>query len=97
MAEPPLAGAVQVHRRRGGTAAVAVPIAGAAGAVAAAAGVTTLDDAEKAPVPTVLMAATWNVTGVPFTSPVTTRLVAPAPAGRRAPTWTLAALTTFTE
>ena len=43
-----------------------------------------------------LVAVTWNRTAVPFVNPVTTRLVAVAAAGRRAPTWTLAAFTTRT-
>ena len=96
IADPPLAGAVQVTVADA-LPAVAVPIAGTAGAVAAAVGVTAFDAAENAPVPTALMAATWNLTAVPLTRPVTTRLVAPAPAGRSAPTWMLAALSTLTE
>src|SRR6476659_2496467 len=97
MGDPPVAGAVHRTVAEVGPAAAATPMIGAPGAVAAAAGVTTLDDAEKALVPMALMAATWNVTGVPLTSPVTTRLVAPATAGRMAPSCTLAALSTFTE
>ena len=62
---------------------------GAPGTVAL--GVTASDLTEKALVPTALMAWTWNLTAVPLTSPVTTRLVAPAAAGRRSPTWTSAA------
>ena len=97
MADPPLAGTVHRTVAEVGPAAAATPMIGAAGAVAAAAGATALDDAEKALVPIALVAATWNVTAVPLTRPVTTRLVAPAPAGRIAPTCTLAALSTLTE
>ena len=49
------------------------------------AGVTVLDRAEKIPVPSSLVAWTWNLTAVPLTSPVTFRLVAPAGAERAAP------------
>src|SRR3954452_15266890 len=74
--------------------AVAVPMTGAPGTVA---GVTALDSAEKVLVPTAFTAATWKRYVVPLVSPVTTRLVAAAPAGRRTPTWVPAALTTRTE
>src|SRR5471032_1829 len=80
--------------------ATAVPIPSVPGTVstgAAAVGVPEFDSAENNPVPTALIAATWNRTAVPLTKPVTSKLVAPAPAGRRAPTWALAALTTLTE
>ena len=96
IADPPLAGAVQLTVADASP-AVAVPIAGAAGAVAAAAGVTALDRSEKALVPIAFVAWTWNLTAVPLTSPVTTRLVAAASAGRSAPICTLSELTTLTE
>src|SRR5674476_1216717 len=53
---------------------------------ATVAGVTALDTTENGPVPTAFVARTWNVYAVPLVSPVTVRLVAPAAAGRRAPT-----------
>ena len=59
--------------------AVAVPMIGALGTVSTAVGVTLLENAEAAPVPTPLIALTLNLTAVPFTRPVKTRLVAPAP------------------
>src|SRR6478735_4144129 len=99
MTEPPVA-AGGVHRAVAliappATPAVAVPMTGAPGTVA---GVTAIDRAEKALVPTAFTAATWKRYAVPLVSPVTTRLVAAAPAGRRAPTWVLVAtLTTRTE
>src|SRR6476620_11371525 len=98
MTEPPVA-AGGVHRAVAMTAppatpAVAVPMTGAPGTVA---GVTAIDRAEKVLVPTAFTAATWKRYAVPLVSPVTTRLVAAAPAGRRAPTWAPAALTTRTE
>ena len=79
--------------------AAAVPIVGTPGTVTAeAAGVTALEAAEKAPVPTPLTAATWNRTAVPLVRPDTTRLVAPAPADCNAPICTVPAeLSTFTE
>src|SRR6478609_7611881 len=93
MGEPPLVPAV--HRTVAeALPRVGVPIVGAAGAVA---GVTAIDRAEKALVPTAFTAATWKRYAVPLVRPVTTRLVAAAPAGRRAPTWVPAALTTRTE
>src|SRR6185312_8736425 len=61
----------------------AVPITGAPGTVA---GVTAADSTEKTPVPTALVAWTWNLTAVPLTRPVTARLVASAAACRRTPT-----------
>src|SRR4051794_21015302 len=67
------------------------------GAPGTVAGVTALDSAEKVLVPTAFTAATWKRYVVPLVSPVTTRLVAAAPAGRRTPTWVPAALTTRTE
>src|SRR5664279_105303 len=98
MADPPSAAdADHLTVAEVGPAAVAVPIAGAAGAVAAAAGVTALDRSEKALVPIAFVAWTWNLTAVPLTSPVTTRLVAAAAAGRSAPICTLPELTTLTE
>src|SRR6478735_12394125 len=98
MTEPPVA-AGGVHRAVAliappATPAVAVPMTGAPGTVA---GVTAIDRAEKALVPTAFTAATWKRYAVPLVRPVTTRLVAAAPAGRRAPTWVPAALTTRTE
>ena len=54
-------------------------------AVPDVAGVTAAVRAEKAPVPTALVAWTWNLTAVPLTSPLTTRLVEPATAVRNAP------------
>src|SRR5947209_19491069 len=88
MAEPPLAGAVQ-FTVAAALAAVAVGAAGVAGAVDAAGGavgVTVLLAAEKAPVPTTLVAATWKVYAVPLVSPVT-EVVVTLPSGRSAPTW----------
>src|SRR4051794_15508096 len=67
------------------------------GAPGTVAGVTALDSAEKVLVPTAFTAATWKRYVVPLVSPVTTRLVAAAPAGRSTPTWVPAALTTRTE
>src|SRR6478735_5301482 len=98
MTEPPVAPG-GVHRAVAliappATPAVAVPMSGAPGTVA---GVTAIDRAEKALVPTAFTAATWKRYAVPLVRPVTTRLVAAAPAGRRAPTWVPAALTTRTE
>ena len=97
MADPPVAGAVHVTVAEVGPAAVAFPMIGALGTVAAAAGVTALDRSEKALVPIAFVAWTWNLTAVPLTSPVTTRLVAAASAGRSAPICTLSELTTLTE
>jgi hypothetical protein len=58
--------------------AVAAPIVGASVTVL---GVTArVVRAEKAPSPTALTAATLNLTAVPFTSPLTIRLVASAAA-----------------
>ena len=51
--------------------AVAVPIVGAPGAVAAAAGVTLFEAEDAALVPTALVAVTVNVYAVPFMRPVT--------------------------
>jgi len=57
--------------------AVAVPMVGAPGTVA---GVTLLEAAEAAPVPTPLVAVTVKVYGVPLLSPLTVRgLPAPLP------------------
>jgi hypothetical protein len=53
----------------------AVPITGAPGTVA---GMTTADSAEFGPVPTALVAATWNWLLAPLVRPLTTRLVANA-------------------
>ena len=58
IAEPPVAGAVHLTVTELLEAAVAVPIAGAPGAVAAATGVMVLELAEQAPVPRTLTAAT---------------------------------------
>ena len=55
--------------------AIAVPIAGIPGTVA---GVALLEPADAVPVPTLLVAVTVKVYGVPFVSPVTVRgLLAP--------------------
>jgi len=55
----------------------AAPITGAPGAVAGGAtGVTALDAAESAPVPTPLTARTTKLYAVPLVNPVTTVLVA---------------------
>ena len=56
-------------------------------ATAGATGVTALDRAEYGLVPSALVAETWKLYVDPLTSPVTTRLVVPAAAVRRAPTW----------
>jgi len=57
--------------------AVAVPIVGAPGTVA---GVTLLEAADAAPVPTPLVAVTVKVYAVPLVSPFTARgLLAPLP------------------
>src|SRR5712692_4473647 len=48
--------------------------------VTAAVGVTALDAADSAPLPTLFVACTVNVYAVPFVNPVTLTLVAPAPA-----------------
>jgi hypothetical protein len=57
--------------------AVAVPIVGAPGTVA---GVTLLEAAEAAPVPTPLVAVTVKVYAAPLVSPLTARgLLAPLP------------------
>ena len=72
---------------------------GAPGATtgAGAAGVTVLDDAEGTLSPMALVAVTVKWYVVPLVRPVTTRLVAPAAAGRSAPTAALAASSTLTE
>src|SRR5665647_1787612 len=98
MVDPPLESGV-AHRAKAvilppAAPEEAVPMRAARGTVA---GVTAPDRADSAPVPTALRAWTWNRTAMPLASPVTLRLVAPAAAGRRAPTWALAALTTRTE
>src|SRR6185295_3316470 len=98
MADPPLdAGAVQVKVAEAFP-AVAVPMVGAPGT---AAEVTTLEAAENGLSPRALLASTWNLYWDPLVRPVTTRLVAPAGAVRRAPTWTPAGFvvtsSTFTE
>src|SRR6185436_11018648 len=72
------------------------PGAGARG-LTTARGVTAMDQAENAPVPAAPVAATWNLTAVPLSSPVTFKVVVPAAADRSAPIWTLAALATRTE
>jgi hypothetical protein len=51
--------------------AVAVPMVGAPGTVAAAAGVTLFDAAEAALLPLAFVALTVNVYAVPLVSPVT--------------------------
>ena len=57
--------------------AVAVPMAGAPGKVA---GMTLLEAAEAVPVPTLFVAVTAKVYGVPLLSPLTTiGLLAPPP------------------
>ncbi len=99
MALPPSLGAVQLIVADA-LPAEAAPMLGAPGAVSVggAAGVTGLDSAERRPVPTALVALTWNLMAVPLVRPVTVRLVAPAPAGRSAPICALVAeLTTLTE
>jgi hypothetical protein len=75
MADPPLlTGAVKLTVAPPFP-AVAVPMAGAPGTVAA---VTLLEAADAAPVPTLLVAVTVKVYGVPFVSPLTVRgLLAP--------------------
>ena len=78
---------------------VAARMAGAPGAVgpAGTAGVTLLDGADWPLVSgTALVAVTVKWTAVPFARPVTTRLVAPAGAGRGAPTGALPAVNTLT-
>src|SRR4051794_10943597 len=101
MAEPPvLGGGVQraIAVSAPPTApCVGAPMTGGPGTVAPAVGVTVFEEAEKAPVPTLLVAATWKWYGVPFVSPVTTRLVVPAAEGRRTPTCCSAAFSTRTE
>ena len=68
------------------------------GALGGLAGVTVADSAEYGPSPTALVALTWIRYAVPLVSPVTTRLVDPAGAGRSAPTCALLeALTTLIE
>ena len=72
IAEPPLlAGAVQMSAT---WLLPAVPVT-AVGAPGTPAGVTPLDTAEKLPVPTALMAATWKKYVVPFVSPVAVHAV----------------------
>lgn len=73
---------------------VAVPMIGAPGTVASAAGVTVFDDAESSDEPMLLTALTWKRYVVPLVSPVTDRLVAGAPAVRNAPTCAPVALAT---
>ena len=82
--EPPLAaGAVQLTVAVV-LPAVAAPIAGAPGNTS---GDTEFDRAEKSPAPEALIPATWNLTAVPATSPVMTKLVATGSAVvRRTPT-----------
>ena len=71
MALPPLlAGAVKATVALA-LPAVAVPIVGAPGTVAATFGVTLFDATEGAPVPKALVAATVQVTAVPLVNPVT--------------------------
>src|SRR5450631_78380 len=98
MADPPL-DTGPTHR----AIAVTLPPAAPAEAVlmpgwpGALAGVMAPDSPDGAPVPTAFRAWTWNLTGAPLTSPITLKVVAPAPAGRSAPTWTLAAFRTRTQ
>ena len=63
---------------------VAVPMVGAPGTVVVV-GVTVLEAAENGLSPRALLASTWNRYWDPFVRPVTTRLVVPAAAVRRAP------------
>ena len=58
---------------------------------------TALDGAEYGLVPSALVAETWKVYVDPLVRPVTTRLVAPEAAVRRAPTWAPAESRTLTE
>ena len=67
---PLLAGAVNVTLALP-LPAVAVPIVGAPGTVAAALGVTLFEVPDAAPVPIAFIAFTLNVYAVPFVSPVT--------------------------
>jgi hypothetical protein len=72
IAEPPLlAGAVHVSAT---CELPAVPVT-AVGAPGTPAGVTPLDTAEKLPVPTTLIAATWKKYVVPLVSPVAVHAV----------------------
>src|SRR6476619_4497598 len=98
MGEPPvLAGAVHVTVADA-LPAVAVPMVGAPGAVAAAAGVIVLELVEAALVPIALVAVTTKCTGVPVARALTTRLVVvPSGVARRAPTWMFVPLSTCTE
>ena len=70
-----------------------------ANALGTVSGKMALDRAEKPPPPgaTALVAWTWNLIEVPPTRPPTFRLLAAAPASRRAPIWTLARFATRTE
>src|SRR6478609_1635059 len=100
MAEPPVfAGAVHLTVAEAFP-AVVVPMVGAPGTVAVV-GLTVLESAENGLSPMALLASTWNRYWDPLVRPVTTRLVAPAGAVRRAPTWTPAGSvvtsSTFTE
>jgi hypothetical protein len=80
IAEPPLfAGTVQFTVAEASPAR-GVPMFGALGAVAAACGVTDVDFADAVPSPFALVAITSNVYDVPFVRPVTSTLVAFAPA-----------------
>ena len=68
------------------------------GAPGVLAGETVADSAEYGLLPTPLVALTWSRYAVPLVRPVTTRLDAPAAAGRSAPTCALLeALTTLIE
>ena len=74
--------------------AVALPIVGASGSTS---GVAGSDRAEKAPMPLLLLAATWNLTALPLTKLVTTRLFASADADRTSPIRLPAASRAITE
>ena len=95
---PLLAGAVQATVAVA-LPAVAVPIVGAPGAVSTAptVGVTALEFGDAGPVPMAFVAVTVKWYVVPLMRPVTSKLVAAAPAGRSAPTCALAASSTVIE
>ena len=96
IAEPPLLAGTVHLTVADALPAVATPIPGADGAVFGAVGVTAFE-VPPGPVPMALVAVTTKWYVVPLVRPVTTRLVAAAPAGRRAPCCTFAALSTWTE
>ena len=60
MAAPPLSAGAVHWTVAEPLPAVAVPMVGAPGAVTPLVGVTVLEEAEKAPVPALLVAATWK-------------------------------------